>query len=202
MTLRALFGGGARQAVAECLYEQLVMQARQPAFYGPGGVPDTVAGRWEMIQLHAYLLFRRLKADHAQTAEVAQRVFDTMFADVDRNMRELGVGDLGVGKKVKRWAKGFYGRVQAYDAGLDSAEPQTLEQAVARNVFAGAAPAEGAAMIATYVRGAADRLSAQPTAALLDGTVDYGPAPEWPREARSEAQELDARDETGPTGRG
>ena len=101
------------------LYGCIVDQARMPAFYNDCGVPDTVAGRFDLIGLHAYLVMRCLKEiDSQRGTDLSQRLFDIMFTDMDRNLREMGVGDLGVGKKVKELAKAFYGRVKAYDEGL------------------------------------------------------------------------------------
>ncbi|MCZ6840777.1 MAG: hypothetical protein O7G13_16065, partial [Alphaproteobacteria bacterium] len=90
-----------RRDVAAKLYSDLVAHARNPAFYLSFGVPDSMLGRFEMICLHAYMLFRRLgKTDNAGR-ELAQSVHDLMFADFDRTLREQGIGDMGIGKRVK-----------------------------------------------------------------------------------------------------
>ena len=114
-----LFRSEAAEASASLLYEAIVGQARRPEFYRGLGVPDTIQGRFEMIALHAFLVLRQLRADGPGAARLAQALFDLMFADFDRSFRELGAGDLGVGRRVKTLAKAFYGRLVAYGAGLD-----------------------------------------------------------------------------------
>lgn len=168
---------------AERLYAAIVEQARAPAFYRELGVPDSLDGRFDLLALHAFLVLHRLKRDRAETAALAQRLFDTMFADMDRCLREMGAGDLGVGPRVKRMARGFYGRIAAYEAGLE-APPATqgregaLEAALRRNLYgtASATPARLAAM-AAYVRREARALGEQPTSALLAGRVGFGAPP-------------------------
>ncbi|MGB1548449.1 MAG: ubiquinol-cytochrome C chaperone family protein, partial [Alphaproteobacteria bacterium] len=96
---------------ARTLYTQIVAQARRKEFYTAGGVPDTLDGRFEMLALHAFLVLYRLKRLDAD--ELAQALFDMMFADMDENLREIGVGDLSVDKRVKRMVSAFYGRVVA-----------------------------------------------------------------------------------------
>ncbi len=107
---------------AALAYGRVVEQARQPVFFAGYGVPDTLDGRYELICLHAFLYLYRLKADRPQSAELSQAFFDAMFADLDRALREMGTGDLSVGKHVKRMARGFYGRIRAYQDGIESAE--------------------------------------------------------------------------------
>ena len=167
---------------ADALYRAVVAQARQPAFYRDWGVPDTPIGRFEMIAVHAFLLLHRLKADGATTIALAQEVFDIMFADMDQNLRETGIGDLRVGKRVKRLAQDFYGRVAAYEGGLASADPAVLADALRRNLYGGAAvePTHPVA-IADYVRRQADALAAQPVARLRAGRVEFGPPPDRAR---------------------
>ena len=150
------FRPSAIDADAHRLYGRLVEQARAPAFYGVCGVPDSLDGRYEMVALHVFLALRRLKREGAATGARAQALFDAMFADMDRSLREIGVGDLSVGKRVKEMARGLYGRVVAYEAGLDGPD-DGLEEALRRNVYgtvgAPAAPDLGA--LARYVRAAA-----------------------------------------------
>jgi cytochrome b pre-mRNA-processing protein 3 len=140
------------------IYSAIVAQARQPVFYAGFGVPDTLEGRFEMLLVHAYLFVRRLKGDPA-AEETARQVIETMFDDMDRSLREIGVGDLSVGKKIKKMAQAFYGRAEAYDAGL--AEGGALDEAILRNVFGGEGNAAGAAAIASYMRKVDAALAAQ-----------------------------------------
>lgn len=161
---------------ADALYHLIVAQARRPEFYLAGGVPDTVAGRFDLIALHAFLAMRQLKEAGPAGAGIAQALFDVMFADMDRNLREMGVGDLGVGRRVKAMAKGFYGRVHAYEVALASPEPEALTEALARNLYAGeaVAPASVAAMAVYLRREAAAREGRRD---VLEGHVQFGPPP-------------------------
>jgi cytochrome b pre-mRNA-processing protein 3 len=163
-------------AAATGLYLRVVEQARQPLFYLDLGVPDTPDGRFDMIALHAALLLRRLRRDRERSEAVSQAVFDLMFADMDQNLREMGVGDLAVGKRIKAMAQGFYGRLAAYDVGLAAAGDEVLADALARNVFRHRPPGEGDAPgLAAYMRRQADGLDAQPVEALLAGDVVFAP---------------------------
>ncbi len=169
-----LFRGNPPQQAAELAYRQVVEHARQPGFFTDGGVPDTVDGRFELICLHAFLYLRRLREAPTEAAGPGQRFFDTMFADFDRSLREMGVGDLGVGREIRRMAEAFYGRVAAYERGL-AAEDGVLQAALARNLFGTAptTPAQLAAM-ARYMRREAAQLSRQPIRDLLAGKVAFG----------------------------
>ena len=114
---------------------RVVEQARQPVFFTEYGVPDTLDGRFELICLHAFLYLHRLKAERRTASRLCQGFFDTMFADFDRSLREMGTGDLSVGKQVKRMAQAFYGRIRAYEEGL-AGDEAALPAALARNLSA------------------------------------------------------------------
>ena len=162
---------------AACAYDLVVEQARQPVFFAGYGVPDTLDGRYELICLHAFLYLYRLKADRPRSAELSQAFFDAMFADLDRALREMGTGDLSVGKHVKRMARGFYGRIRAYQEGIVSAD-SALAAALGRNLF-GTVPGSSPqiAGMAEYVQAAVGELARQPAAELLSGRVRF-PAPD------------------------
>ncbi len=163
---------------ARKIYAALVKQARQPAFYLSCGVPDTPDGRFDMILLHAVLVMRRLKRDHDKTADLSQAVFDLMFADMDQNLREMGIGDLGVGKRVKAMAKAFYGRARAYEAGLEEEGTDALNRALARNLYRKTSPdAAQIAAIADYMRSEARRLDETDIDSLAAGNLMFGPVP-------------------------
>jgi cytochrome b pre-mRNA-processing protein 3 len=175
--LNRLFRRKGYDAVARRLYEAIVAQARRPEFYRNWGVPDTLDGRFDMIALHSFLVMHRLKQDHQATAELAQNLFDTLFLDMDHALRELGAGDLGVGKRVKAMARGFYGRVAAYEHGLSAGE-EALGKALERNVFATVNPsAEQISVMAVYTARQVRVLDRQDTAQLLSGRVNFGAPP-------------------------
>lgn len=175
MPLASLFRRNTHRAAAHALYGAIVARARDPAFFLACSVPDTLDGRFELIALHAFLVLNRLKADHAATADLAQELFDTMFADLDRSLREMGAGDLGVGRRVKTMAKGFYGRIVAYEEGL-GAEDDTLKAALRRNLYGTVdAPAEAVAAMDRYMRSTAAALAIQPAQEFLSGKVKFLP---------------------------
>ncbi len=177
MRFLGLFRGSRVRETARTLYITVVEQARRPGFYRDCGVPDTVDGRFDMIAMHAFLLLRRLRRDHGQTADLAQALFDLMFADMDQNLREMGVGDLGVGRRIKTMAKAFYGRLGAYEAGL-AGDDQALADALRRNLFRKTNPQEGdVAALARYMRREAAALDALGLDRLMAGEVRFGPAP-------------------------
>jgi cytochrome b pre-mRNA-processing protein 3 len=157
---------------AELAYRLVVEQARRPEFFTRFGVPDTLDGRFELICLHAFLYLRRLKSDPS-AASVAQRFYDTMFADFDRSLREMGIGDLSVGKQVKRMTRAFYGRILAYEKGL-AGNDAMLAAAVARNLLGTVAgPARAADATAAYIRDTVEELRRQSAAKLLAGHVSF-----------------------------
>ena len=101
-------------------------------------MPDTLDGRFEMLVMHAFLYFRRMKSEGAGVRKLTQLVFDTMFQDLDQNLRELGVGDMSIGKKVRKMGAAFYGRTEAYDEAMsrNGEDPGSLASAIERNIFA------------------------------------------------------------------
>ena len=111
-------------------------------FYSLFGVPDTLNGRFDMITLHMFIVLRRLKDIGEDGVKLSQDLFDIMFADMDQNLREMGVGDLSVGKKVKALATAFYGRIGAYDNGINDLNDETLVECLKRNLFLDGMPNE------------------------------------------------------------
>lgn len=115
-------------------YETLTAAARQPLFYSDFGVPDTVMGRLEMLSLVMILFFRRTRFSGTSGQELAQEVIDAFFQDIDHSIRELGVGDQGVPKRMKKLAGRFYGRLETYAAALDANDDVALAAALCRNI--------------------------------------------------------------------
>jgi cytochrome b pre-mRNA-processing protein 3 len=169
----SLSGHNSAREAAEIAYRRVVEQARQPVFFSDYGVPDTLDGRFELICLHAFLYLHRLKADRPLASRFCQSFFDRMFADFDRSLREMGIGDLSVGKHVKRMARAFYGRILSYEAGLAD-DASVLAAALARNVFGTVSePACAADDMAAYVRCAVRALRSQSAADLLAGDISF-----------------------------
>ena len=153
----------ANRNLIEQLHGEIVAAARQPALYVEFHAPDTLDGRFEMIALHAGLVLRRLAALPGLGDDIAQDLADCVFRHFDDALREIGVGDISVPKRIKRMAGAFYGRNKAYADGLDAAEGDRLERALARNVYGVVTLAEAPAApaLARYVRACAAALDAR-----------------------------------------
>jgi cytochrome b pre-mRNA-processing protein 3 len=163
-----------RRAAALAAYTRIVERAREPAFYLGWGVPDTLDGRFEVLALHVFLVLNRLKRETGEAAVFAQELFDTMFADLDSALREMGAGDLGVGRRVQAMAKGLYGRIAAYERGLGDEVEMTA--ALRRNLFGTAATSTAQlAAFGAYARRQVAALAAQPIAALVAGALAFAP---------------------------
>ncbi len=179
MALFGLLKPRPHERAAFSLYGQAVGQARLPVWYESHGVPDTLDGRFDMVGVFTFLLIDRLQADAepAGTA-LAQAVFDAMFADMDQTLREMGVGDLAVGKRVKAMWTAFNGRAHAYSAALDQAPDDLapLVAALSRNVWRSPDPVPGAAGLAAHMLAVRGALAGQALAGLADGHVTF-PAP-------------------------
>jgi len=159
------------------LYAAAVAAARDPFLYAALGVPDTLDGRFDAIGLYVYLTIRRLSAAPAPGPALAQAVFDAMFHDMDTNLREMGVGDMSVGKRNRAMWEAFHGRSAAYTAAWNDAP--ALEAALARNLWRGAEPPSGAATALGRLAAAQDAcLAAQGLEAMLRGDIHFLPAEE------------------------
>ena len=122
----------ARPESVDATYIALVAQARKPFFYSEMKVPDTLDGRFEMIVLHLFLVQHRLLRE-TQHTEFARQLSEAFVQDMDRSIRELGVADTGVSKRIKRMGKAYNGRMQVYEAGLQ--EPDVMRAALSRNLY-------------------------------------------------------------------
>jgi cytochrome b pre-mRNA-processing protein 3 len=153
----------APDAVAET-YRSIVAQSRQVKFYADWGVDDSVTGRFDMVSLHLALYLRRLKNEPTARA-FTQALVEMFFKDMDSSVRELGVTDLGVPKKVKAMGNVFYGLASVLDPALESGNAAEVEAVLLRNVYG--APSPGAATLAAYLLDESARLAASPVADLV-----------------------------------
>lgn len=169
----SLFKRKASRNSVRAVYGSIVAAARHEKPYAEWGVPDSVDGRYDMIILHAVLVLERLSSGDAAVQAFAQALTDEVFADMDRSLREMGVGDLSVGKKVRRMAEMFYGRAQAYRPLFRAGDRTGLVEALGRNVFAGAESSEGAGRLAEYSLAALAHLQERPIEPILSGTVEF-----------------------------
>ena len=179
MFLSSLFRPSKLKADARTIYDAAVSQARTPDFYAQRSVPDTVDSRFDMIVLHVWLVLAHIRkapdALQRQSGKLGQAIFDYMILDFDRNVRQIGISDVRVGKHMKAMAKAFYGRLDAYDTAIEAA---TLEDALKRNVF-GKVDIDletldiQSKFLADYVRKQADFLGEQGYEPLLDGKIAF-----------------------------
>lgn len=178
-----LFGASKRaksRETIERLYGAIVAQSRRAEFYTDFGVPDTMEGRFEMVVLHTVLVCHRLKGGDETARAMSQEIFDAFAADMDATMRELGVGDLTVPKKMKKIGEAFYGRAAAYDTALEAPGSATLAQALSRNVLGAEEASPSAARLAGYVRAAAEALAATPFETFARGELMLPDPSHWP----------------------
>jgi cytochrome b pre-mRNA-processing protein 3 len=176
----SLFRKDPRVPLVEALHRRLDDAVREPALYLQLGVPDTVEGRFECLTLHLVLVLRRLRRLPEPAGEVAQELVDSFFRQLDGSLRELGVGDMGVPKRMKKLAQAFYQRAAAYDAALDSASSEELARALAES-FAGEPTAfDGLARYALRAEAALAERS-------LDDLLGEGPRFPAPAERSEEA---------------
>ncbi|MBB4266990.1 ubiquinol-cytochrome C chaperone family protein [Roseospira visakhapatnamensis] len=193
--LNLLFGARSKarddgHAIVARLYDEIVRATRQPGPYVHWGVPDTLDGRYDMLVLHAFVVFHRLGTlmreeaaragvpeTRTEPAGLSQALFNHMMRDLDTNLREAGVSDIRIGAKVKARTKAFYGRVAAYEAGLAESGDAVLRDALDRNVYTTvAAPPEGLSALVAYMRGLVAESAGWSWDDLARGTVTLEPA--------------------------
>jgi cytochrome b pre-mRNA-processing protein 3 len=129
-----------RDAIIDALHARIVAHSRAPGLYERLGVPDTTEGRFESLTLHALLVLRRLRALPDPASDVAQDLVDSVFANLEANLRELGIGDFGVPKRMKKLARAFYDRTHVYDGLLDRRAVMPLAEEIGRRVAAEPGP--------------------------------------------------------------
>ena len=170
MIWRLFSRGDAASRTIETLHRRINDASRQPGLYTALGVPDTVEGRFECLSLHVILVLRRLERLPAPADDVSQDLVNSVFLQLDSSLRELGVGDFGVPKRMKKLGAAFYGRAETYGAALAKDDPAALSEALARNVL-GTEDAGAATALGRYVIDSAAQLEAMD----LDGLLGPGP---------------------------
>ena len=172
-----LFRSSHRPAI-EAFYGSAAAASRAPALYASLGVPDTVEGRFESLCLHAVLALRALRRLPPPADDVAQELVNHLFGQLEASLREMGVGDITVPKRMKRLAQAFYGRAAAYDEALDRGDRDALAVALGRNVLGGG-PASG---LAAYALAADRDLAGRNLDAFLSRGVPFPPPERFERE--------------------
>ncbi|MFZ1990919.1 MAG: ubiquinol-cytochrome C chaperone family protein [Alphaproteobacteria bacterium] len=165
--------------VARALFTEAMAAARTPEFYLQGGVADSIDGRFDLVVVHLILIMHRLKREGEEGKDLAQRLFDIAFANFDEALREMGVGDLTVPKRIRKMAEAFYGRIEVYEDALATGGEAAFAEALRRNLYRGKEISEPAlAWTAEAILGFLARLEASTRAGLLSGRIaNSGAAP-------------------------
>ncbi len=158
--------------IPEALHMAIMEHSLQPSFFGEGKVDDTFSGRFEVVCLHSALVLRRLREFGDAGNDLAQDTFNELFSGFDDALREIGTGDLKVGKKVRVIGESFYGRAKAYDDALSAGSSDALKDAITRNINLDAGFAQ---VLTKYIGEAAASFDNQKEESLLSGKI------EWPK---------------------
>jgi len=165
------------EKVVSRIYSTIIEAGRQPLLYSSWGVPDTPIGRYEAISLHMILFLHRTRSATPAVQELAQDVLDEFFLELDHSIRELGVGDAGVPKRMKKLGKMFYGRMRPYWTALDAHKGDALADAVMRNIAPENHESLNSDALATYMMAGAAQLENVSDEMLLRGEINF-PAPD------------------------
>lgn len=163
------------QAIVDRQYAALTAAARMPDIYERLNVPDTVMGRFEMLSIAMILYFRRTRASATSGQEIAQEIVDAFFQDIDYSIRELGIGDNSVPKRMKKLAGMFYGRLEAYSKAMDAGDAEALALALARNIHPETPVPADMSGLAAWMAAAESHLSAIPEEEIATGSATLPP---------------------------
>lgn len=164
------------QSIVNAQYATLTSAARIPFFYSDLGVPDTVMGRFEMLSIVMILFLRRTATSGSESRALAQEIVDAFFEDIDHSIRELGIGDQGVPKRMKKLARMFYGRLESYGMALSSQDRNGLAEALRRNIYPGRDDADDMIGLADWMVAADAFLAGLPEDDIARGQATL-PAP-------------------------
>jgi len=159
------------QAIVDRQYQALTSAARMPELYERLNVPDTVMGRFEMLSAVMILFFRRTRTSGTSGQEIAQEIVDAFFEDIDYSIRELGIGDNSVPKRMKKLAGMFYGRLEAYSKAMDTGDAEGLAAALVRNIHPKANPPVDMRGLASWMFEAEDYLLSQSEDVIATGSA-------------------------------
>jgi cytochrome b pre-mRNA-processing protein 3 len=169
-------GRAARKEAAEKIYDAIVAQSRNPAFYLRCGVPDTLSGRFDMLVIHMFVVLQILKLGGREGQLLAQEIVEAFIREMDTMVRDLGVSDRNVPKEVRKIAQLFYGQLLAYSTALQRNDTKGLAGEVWKSFQSGegAASASIAAdSISTYMRQAIKNIQEMPLNMLLQGNIRF-----------------------------
>ena len=163
---------GRAQSPAEQLYYDVLAASRQAPLFSDYGVEDSIDGRFDALCLLQSVMMRRLSGQEGAVKELAQGLFDAMFNDMDLTLREMGVGDMGVGKRVKLMSEAYMGRLKSYDEAISAADKEALAEALRRNLYRGEEVHPKEAELATQIMAMATSLDSVSDADFLSASWD------------------------------
>lgn len=152
------------EKAAKQVYATILEHIRNPAFYSAYGVKDAFEPRFDLLCLHTALVILHMK----DNPEFNQALFDMMFVDMDQTLREMGIGDMGIPKHMRRMMKAFNGRLHAYEQGLQT---ETLAEALEKNLYNGAASQASLAKMLNYIKDQEKFIAAQDKNDIAAGTI-------------------------------
>jgi cytochrome b pre-mRNA-processing protein 3 len=175
MMLRWLRDRARTRRIGRALYDSIVAQSRAEAFYRALRVPDTVEGRFELVVLHMHLVLERLRREASPATDVSRALIEAFVSDMDDNMREMGIGDLSVPRRVKRTAAALFERSRDYAAAQHAAASlDVLPAALAEHIYSQSnLPHDGPLRLAAYVRDAIAALDRQDVLAPSLGNLEF-----------------------------
>ena len=159
---------------ASALYGSIVTQARIPEFYTRAGVPDTMEGRFSVISVHMFLALERIRSEGANGDELARALLETFVTDIDDNMREIGIGDMGVPRRVKKAAAALHEQMEVYRAAITESSDTQLNAATTRYIV-GQDGINQSSVVASYIRRASNHLAQQSWGEIEAGRITFPP---------------------------
>lgn len=162
------------EQAARDVYAALLLASRQPEFFKRYGVPDTFDGRFDLLLLHVFIVVNRMTAEGKVGADFSQALFDVVFADMDQILREMGIGDMGIPKHMRRMMKAFNGRMHVYAEALKQGEG-AVAVALRRNLYGTLEDSEipDIRKMACYLKDNIDKSATLPLSAILDGKIGF-----------------------------
>lgn len=153
------------------VYAQILQQVRQPRYYDEYSVPDTFDGRFDLMVVFIFLVLQRMIGEGRQEAVAFnQKLFDVCFADMDQTLREMGIGDMGIPKHMRKMMKAFNGRTHAYEAALADGD---FAQALRKNLYGGSGDEKKIAKMAAKALEMLDFLKSQEMDVILSGQIAF-----------------------------
>ena len=167
--LARIFGGRQEREAYRPLYDAVVNAGRDPAWYVAGEVPDTIDGRFDMIAALLALTLLRLETDEERTRRPSVLLTELFIDDMDGSIRQIGIGDLMVGKHIGKMMGALGGRLTAFRSEIEEGGDFTAP--VAKNIFHGSPPsAQALDYVSRRLRELHGRLLAMPSDDILKGS--------------------------------